>query len=77
MQGVFFRDSLRERARAHFVSGWARNRADGTLEAVLEGSTESVERVVRFAQTGPPRARVERVEVVDETPEGLSGFQIR
>ncbi len=77
VQGVFFRDSLRERARAHGVSGWARNRPDGSLEAVLEGSGESVDRVVRFAQTGPPRARVEQVEVVDEPPEGLTGFQIR
>jgi acylphosphatase len=77
VQGVFFRDSLRERARAHGVSGWARNRPDGTVEVVLEGPSESLDRVVRFAETGPPRARVERVEVVDEAPEGLAGFEVR
>lgn len=77
VQGVFFRDSARERARAHGVAGWVANRPDGTLEAVLEGEPGAVERVVRFLETGPPRADVERVEVSDEEPEGLSGFSVR
>ena len=77
VQGVFFRDSARQRAEAHGVAGWIRNRPDGAVEAVLEGRPEAVERLVRFCETGPPHARVERVEVVDEPPEGLSGFRIR
>jgi acylphosphatase len=77
VQGVFFRDSARERARAHHVSGWVRNRSDGAVEAVLEGSPSDVQRVVRFFATGPPRAEVESVDVRAEEPEGLSGFQVR
>jgi acylphosphatase len=77
VQGVFFRDSARERAHAHGVAGWVQNRSDGTVEAVLEGEPEAVDRVVRFLETGPPRADVERVEVSEETPEGLSGFSVR
>jgi acylphosphatase len=77
VQGVFFRDSARERARAHGVAGWVANRSDGTLEAVLEGEPDAVDRVVRFLETGPPRAQVERVEVSDEEPEGLNGFSVR
>jgi acylphosphatase len=77
VQGVFFRDSARERARAHGVSGWVRNRSDGAVEAVLEGPAEAVDRVVRFLETGPPRAEVMDVEVSEEEPEGLSGFEIR
>ena len=77
VQGVFFRDSLRERARAHGVSGWVLNRDDGAVEAVLEGEPENVERVVRFAETGPPRADVADVSVTDEEPEGLLGFEVR
>jgi acylphosphatase len=77
VQGVFFRDSARERATAHGVAGWIRNRADGAVEAVLEGPREAVERVVRFLETGPPRARVERTEIHEEVPEGLSGFEVR
>ncbi len=77
VQGVFFRGSLRERADAHGVEGWVCNRSDGTLEAVLEGPREAVERVVRFCETGPPRADVQRVEVCDEAPQGVSGFAVR
>jgi acylphosphatase len=77
VQGVFFRDSTRERARAHGASGWVRNRDDGAVEAVLEGPPDAVERVVRFLETGPPQASVEGVDVSEEGPEGLSGFEIR
>ena len=77
VQGVFFRDSVRERARAHGVSGWIWNRADGTVEAVLEGRPDHVERVVRFCKIGPRQASVAQIDVTDEQPEGLSGFEIR
>jgi acylphosphatase len=74
---VFFRDSVRERAQAHGVAGWVCNRSDGAVEAVLEGPAEAVDRVLRFLEIGPQRAQVESVEVSEEPPEGLSGFQVR
>jgi acylphosphatase len=77
VQGVWFRDSVRERADAHGVAGWACNRPDGALEAVLEGQPDAVERVESFCRTGPPRANVERVEVEVQTPEGVTGFEVR
>lgn len=77
VQGVFFRDSVRERARAHGVFGWVRNRSDGAVEAVLEGPPDHVARVVRFFETGPPQAQVKNVEVSDEEPEGLTRFEVR
>jgi acylphosphatase len=77
VQGVFFRDSTRERANAHGVAGWVSNRPDGAVEAVLEGSPENVDRIIRFLHTGPPQASVDHVEVSDEEPEGLTGFSIR
>jgi acylphosphatase len=76
VQGVFFRDTLRRLADRHGIAGWARNRPDGTVEAVLEGSEEAVERLVAFAREGPRGADVEHVDVEDEEPEGLSGFSI-
>jgi acylphosphatase len=77
VQGVFFRDTVRERARAHGVSGWVANRSDGSVEAVFEGEADAVERLVRFCETGPPRAGVESVDVTEEEPEGLTGFSVR
>jgi acylphosphatase len=77
VQGVFFRDSIRERANAHSVAGWVSNRSDGAVEAVLEGSPEAVQQVLRFLETGPPQATVDHVDVSEEPPEGLTGFSVR
>jgi acylphosphatase len=77
VQGVFFRDTMRRLAERHRVAGWARNNPNGTLEAVLEGEPDAVERLLEFAREGPRGADVERVEVFDEAPEGASGFAIR
>ena len=77
VQGVFFRDSTRERAKAHGVAGWVTNRADGAVEAVLEGPPDAVQRVLRFLETGPSHASVDHVDVSEEEPEGLTGFSVR
>lgn len=77
VQGVAFRWSTCEAAEAAGVAGWVRNRPDGSVEAVLEGNPEVVARVEAFCRSGPPAARVEAVEAVDETPEDLDGFEIR
>jgi acylphosphatase len=77
VQGVFFRDGVRVRARSEGVSGWARNCSDGSLEAVFEGEPAAVERLIEFCRTGPEGARVEALEVVDESPEQLTGFEVR
>lgn len=74
---MFFRDSVRREARASGVAGWVRNRSDGAVEAVLEGRNDAVKEVVRFASEGPPRAAVDEVQVSEEEPEGLEGFEIR
>jgi acylphosphatase len=76
VQGVFFRDSTRQRARAHGVAGWVRNRPDGAVEAMFEGEPDAVARLVRFCQTGPSGAHVSRVEVFDEPPGDLDGFRV-
>jgi acylphosphatase len=77
VQGVFFRDSVRRRASSSGVFGWVRNNWDGTVEAVFEGTPDAVDALVTLCHKGPRGARVDRVEVLDEEPEGLSGFAIR
>ena len=68
---------MRRLAEQHGLAGWVRNNWEGSVEAVLEGEPEAVERVVAFMRRGPRGARVERVEVADEQPEGVSGFAVR
>lgn len=77
VQGVFFRSSVKERAEAQGVSGWARNRADGAMEACFEGSSGAVEALVSFCAEGPEQARVNRLDVVEEEPQGIRGFRVR
>jgi acylphosphatase len=77
VQGVFFRDTLRRRARVAGIAGWVRNNWDGTVEAVFEGEAGAVERLIDFCREGPRGASVDRVEVASEDPEGVSGFEIR
>jgi acylphosphatase len=75
-QGVYFRDTIRRLALRHDVSGWVRNRPDGTVEAVFEGTDEAVARLVGFCREGPRGAQVDYVEVTEETAEGLAGFSV-
>lgn len=77
VQGVFFRDTCRRMAVAEGVGGWVRNREDGAVEAVFEGEGQAVGRMVAWARVGPRYARVERVEVFEESPEGLARFEVR
>ena len=76
VQGVWFRDSCRERARAERVAGWVRNRGDGAVEAEFEGLKASVDRLVAWFRTGPPRARVDEVEMTEVPPIGDQRFRI-
>lgn len=77
VQGVFFRDTVRRRALATRVDGWVRNTRDGTVEAVFEGEADHVTDLVTLCHAGPRGARVDRVDVFEEEPEGLDGFAIR
>ena len=76
VQGVWFRESVRRRAAGLAVAGWVRNNPDGTVEAVFEGEGDAVETLVRFAHHGPRSARVDRVDVHEEQPEGLAEFRV-
>lgn len=76
VQGVWFRQSCADEARAAGVTGWVRNLGDGRVEAVFEGPDAAVDRLVSWCRTGPPRADVADVEIRREVPEGLAGFGV-
>ena len=77
VQGVFFRDTCRREARRLGVTGFVRNVADGTVEAVFEGDPDAVSTMLDWVHVGPDQAQVSRVEVVVEEPAGLTGFAVR
>lgn len=77
VQGVWFRASTGEQARALGLRGHANNLEGGEVEVVAAGNADAVEALGRWLHEGPPLARVERVlrEPVDEGRIG-EGFSI-
>jgi acylphosphatase len=77
VQGVFFRDATRRTASALGVAGWVRNLPDGRVEAVFEGDAMAVESALAWTRRGPEHALVTSLDIAEETPEGLVGFEVR
>jgi acylphosphatase len=77
VQGVAYRAATRAEAQRLGVAGWVRNRADGSVEAALEGAPAAVDALVQFCRRGPRFAAVAELEVRDEAPEGAREFEIR
>ena len=77
VQGVWFRESCRQQARAQGVAGSVRNLEDGTVEAIFEGPPESVDRLVEWCRTGPRHAVVRAVSTFDCKPIGEASFRVR
>lgn len=74
VQGVGFRAWLARQAVAHGLAGWARNRRNGSVEAVLAGPSAAVAAMIRDLNQGPPMARVARL---DERPADLEELAAR
>lgn len=78
VQGVGFRVHTRAMARRRGLSGWVRNRSDGTVEAVFEGPADQVREAVQWCRKGPPSARIDQVRWQAEPARGENTpFQIR
>ena len=77
VQGVFFRQTLKVMAKKNDVFGWVRNLKDGRVEAILEGDDVNVNRIIEWAHAGPANARVEDVEIQNESHVGeFSKFDV-
>ena len=77
VQGVGYRAFVEMQATNLGLMGWVRNRRDGSVEAVLQGSPESVDEMLALCRVGPSAARVEGVEVVGEGVGAFDHFEVR
>jgi len=66
VQGVWFRDSTRNEAIRSNLTGWVKNRFDGSVELVAEGPREEVEKLIEWCHHGPPTARITRLHEIKE-----------
>jgi len=75
VQGVFYRNWTVDAARGLGLTGWVRNRMDGSVEALVQGEADAVARFITLAQDGPPAAKVARIEAANAPVEALNGFE--
>lgn len=77
VQGVFFREWTVGVARNLGVTGWVRNRSDGTVEVLAMGAPKSLDRFIALMREGSPASRVDAVHIEDAVPEDLGTFTRR
>lgn len=77
VQGVGYRAFVEMHATDLQLCGWVRNRRDGSVEAVVQGPRDAIDDMLALCRTGPPAARVDRVEVMGEGVGVFDGFEVR
>lgn len=78
VQGVFFRLETLQAALRIGVTGWVRNRSDGSVEVLIEGPVEKVNRMLAWCRNGPPRARVDSIKSKEQPYSGeFASFEVR
>lgn len=73
VQGVGFRDNCARHARGEGITGWVRNRSDGTVEAFVQGSPEVLDRMCNWLRHHVPGARVDALDVESAQPDAALG----
>lgn len=75
VQGIGYREWMVDKARALGVSGWVRNRLDGSVEALVAGDMAAVEELSRLCRRGPRMAEVTRIDEEMADPPEYPGFR--
>ena len=75
VQGVWFRGWTKQQAAKHGLTGWVRNRSDGSVEAIFQGRAEDVQSMLNHCRVGPPMADVVDVDCESISPENFSNFR--
>ncbi len=72
VQGVFFRAYTKDAAEKYMITGWVRNKRDGTVEAVIKGERENIQQMMQWFHTGSPASSVKKIIMEDQ--KSLSDF---
>jgi acylphosphatase len=77
VQGVYYRQSTREKALELGVSGFVKNLPDGNVRILATGTADQLDKLVIWCKQGPPYAKVKAVDVNNEEPQVFMGFAIQ
>ena len=78
VQGVFFRQSTKQKAEQLGIAGWVKNTRDGCVEAIFEGEEQLVNQIVEWCHHGPSFSKVNNVEIKKQNPiNGFDNFSIK
>jgi acylphosphatase len=75
VQGVWFRESMRQEALSLGATGWVRNLPDGRVEAVVCGNETTLKSMLEWARKGPPLAQVAGIEIAETPSKAFSSFE--
>lgn len=76
VQGVFFRNFIKENAERHNIKGFVRNLEDGRIEVFIEGDSENVAKMLEICETGPKHALIKKVTTKPESFQGFRDFKV-
>ena len=76
VQGVFFRNFIRENAEKLDLNGFTRNLEDGRVEVFVEGDSDNVEKMIEVCKKGPKHAQIKDVTIKPEPFQGFKNFKI-
>lgn len=77
VQGVFYRASTADKAKELGLKGFVLNETQGSVYMEIEGEESEVNKMIIWAGVGPPRAKVDELEMIDGPVQGFKGFEIR
>ena len=76
VQRVFYRESAKREANRLGVTGWVKNKPDGSVELLACGTEDTVQKLVEWCKTGPPLAKVTEVTVGEVEPQVFDAFTV-
>lgn len=76
VQGVFYRQSSKERAQQLNIKGWVKNRPDGSVEMTIAGEEDDIKSFITWCRQGPPQAGVDNVQIEPTEETAFDNFSI-
>ena len=76
VQGIFFRQFVKDNAERYNLFGFIRNLEDGRVEVFVEGDMENVDKIIELCKKGPKHSQIKKVNVKEEKIQDFKEFKI-